>query len=249
MWTYHRLDLQTRGSQPVMPTHCSSRQTFLAGQLNEEGITLIRFITMFYGTDTIPRSVPQIQTDCGKYFVEYCWSRMTLLLIWIMLCKKKRSLVCSPQHDVFIMVNYILHEDMQHIVSTSLQSQHLFVVINFFKLASNILVYIKERVCSRGHWKYNHWGKMWSTTPSPISHCCPPFLWISQQGGVRSDPKEHAKLYLYGRSDSLCSCWHQNRPKIRTVSPKTKVRWGGLKGGQTETIVHGGLILGPKPHP
>ena len=119
----------------------------------------------------------------------------------------------------------------------------------FFKLASNILVYIKERVCSRGHWKYNHWGKMWSTTPSPISHCCPPFLWISQQGGVRSDPKEHAKLYLYGRSDSLCSCWHQNRPKIRTVSPKTKVRWGGLKGGQTEIIVHGGLILGPKPHP
>ena len=39
-------------------------------------ITLFKSITMFCGTDNIPRTIPHYQLICREYFVEYCQSHV-----------------------------------------------------------------------------------------------------------------------------------------------------------------------------
>ena len=49
-------------------------------------ITLFRFITMFYGTDSISWNILHIRTECGEYSMKYYQPHRTLLWIWMMLC-------------------------------------------------------------------------------------------------------------------------------------------------------------------
>ena len=48
-------------------------------------ITLLKFIIVLCGTDNIQQNIPHIQSEFGKYSIEYCQSRTTLLWISIML--------------------------------------------------------------------------------------------------------------------------------------------------------------------
>ena len=61
-----------RANSSVKSTKCSN-------------ITLFTSITMLCGTNNIPQKIPHIERERGKYSMEYCYSHITMLWIWIML--------------------------------------------------------------------------------------------------------------------------------------------------------------------